>query len=93
MGRQKGISFGNRETAMMMRCLLKARRHALLLVLLLLLGSSGGPDSVGMTPGLYMYRVAFLDGKFGYACALGMVLFALILMITVIYQKYVKVDK
>jgi ABC-type sugar transport system permease subunit len=62
-------------------------------LVLLLLGNNGGPDSVGMTPGLYMYRRAFLDGQFGYACALGMVLFALILLITIIYQKYVKVEK
>ena len=62
-------------------------------LVLLLLGPWGGPDGVGNTPGLYMYRAAFLDGKFGYACALGMVLFVLILLITIIYQKYVKVDK
>lgn len=62
-------------------------------LVMLLLGTDGGPNGVGMTPGLYMYKKAFIDGQFGYACALGMVLFVLILLITIIYQKYVKVDK
>lgn len=60
---------------------------------LVLLGPDGGPGNKGIVPGLYMYRAAFLDQKFGYACALGMVLFAILLMITVFYQKYVRVDK
>lgn len=62
-------------------------------LVLLLLGPSGGPGSVGMVPGLYMYSKGFTDGEFGYACALGMVLFVIILSITILYQKYVKVDK
>jgi ABC-type sugar transport system permease subunit len=60
---------------------------------LLLLGSSGGPANKGMVPGLYMYAKAFEEGLFGYACALGMVLFVIVLLLTVIYNKYVKVEK
>lgn len=60
---------------------------------LILLGPSGGPGNKGMVPGLYMYQQAFLSGRFGYACALGLVLFVMILLLTVIYQRYVKVDK
>jgi len=60
---------------------------------LILLGPSGGPGNRGMVPGLYMFSKAFIDGQFGYACALGMVLFFIILGLTVIYNKYVKVDK
>lgn len=60
---------------------------------LILLGPSGGPGNKGMVPGLYMYQQAFLSGRFGYACALGLVMFVLILLLTVIYQRYVKVDK
>lgn len=59
----------------------------------ILLGVDGGPDGRGMVPGLYMFREAFTDGRFGYACALGMILFVIILCLTIIYQKYVKVDK
>jgi ABC-type sugar transport system permease subunit len=62
-------------------------------LIFLLLGPYGGPGGVGMTPGLYMYRSAFVDSQYGYACALGIVLFVLILLITIVYQKYVKVDK
>jgi len=60
---------------------------------LLLLGPWGGPGSKGMVPGLYMYSTAFLDQRFGYACALGMILFVILLSITILYQKYVKVEK
>ena len=60
---------------------------------LLLLGPRGGPGGAGMVPGLYMYRKAFVDGEFGYACALGIILAAIILFITVLYQKYVTVEK
>lgn len=62
-------------------------------IYLILLGPEGGPGSVGMVPGLYMFSSAFSEGKFGYACALGMVLFVVILTLTIVYQKYVKVDK
>lgn len=60
---------------------------------LLLLGPDGGPGNKGMVPGLYIFSSAFSEGRFGYGCALGMVLFVIILVLTVIYQKYVKVDK
>jgi ABC-type sugar transport system permease subunit len=60
---------------------------------LVLLGHNGGPGNAGMVPGLYMYREAFYFGRFGYACALGMVIFAIVLAITILYHKYVKVEK
>jgi ABC-type sugar transport system permease subunit len=60
---------------------------------LLLLGTDGGPGGKGMVPGLYMYKSAFIEQRFGYACALGMILCVILLFITVIYQRYVKVDK
>lgn len=62
-------------------------------LILLLLGPGGGPQNVGMVPGLYAYRKAFIENEYGYACALGMVMFVMILIITIIYQKVVKVDK
>jgi ABC-type sugar transport system permease subunit len=62
-------------------------------LVLLLLGPDGGPGNKGLVPGLYAYRTAFLDQRFGYACALGMVMFFIILFITIIYQKYVRVEK
>jgi len=62
-------------------------------IFLILLGPEGGPGSKGMVPGLYMFSAAFSEGRFGYACALGMVLFVIILLLTIVYQKYVKVEK
>ncbi len=61
--------------------------------LLLLLGPEGGPAGVGMVPGLYMYNQAFNQGAYGYACALGVMMFCLIMVITIIYQRYIRVDK
>lgn len=60
---------------------------------LLLLGDSGGPGSRGMVPGLWMYNRAFIAGEFGYACAIGMLLFVFILGLTYINNKYVRVEK
>ncbi len=62
-------------------------------IFLILLGPDGGPGGKGMVPGLYMFSAAFSEGRFGYACALGMVLFVIILLLTIVYQKYVKVEK
>jgi ABC-type sugar transport system permease subunit len=62
-------------------------------IFLILLGPDGGPGGKGMVPGLYMFSSAFAEGRFGYACALGMVLFVIILLLTIVYQRYVKVDK
>ena len=62
-------------------------------IFLILLGPAGGPGNKGMVPGLYMFSSAFSEGRFGYACALGMVLFVIILLLTIVYQKYVRVEK
>ncbi len=59
----------------------------------LLLGSSGGPENKGLTPGLYMYYKGFETQNFGYACAVGLVLFFIIMALTMINQKYVRVEK
>jgi len=60
---------------------------------LLLLGDAGGPGGRGMVPGLWMYNRAFIAGEFGYACAIGIILFVFILGLTYINNKYVRVDK
>jgi ABC-type sugar transport system permease subunit len=60
---------------------------------LLLLGDSGGPGGRGMTPGLWMYNRAFIAGEFGYACAIGIVLFVFILTLTLINNRFVRVEK
>lgn len=60
---------------------------------LLLLGEAGGPGGRGMVPGLWMYNRAFIAGEFGYACAIGMILFVFILGLTYVNNKYVRVEK
>ena len=57
----------------------------------LLLGAGGGAAGRGMTPGLWMYNRAFLAGDFGYACAIGMILFVFILALTFLNNRYVRV--
>jgi len=59
----------------------------------ILLGDDGGTGGVGMLPGLYMFRKAFRDMEVGYACAIGLLLFFLIVYLTVINNRYVRVSK
>jgi raffinose/stachyose/melibiose transport system permease protein len=48
----------------------------------------GGPGFKTMLPGLWMYMNAFTFQRMGYACAIGVILFLLILGLTVINLKY-----
>jgi len=59
----------------------------------IILGDAGGPDGAAMLPGLYMFRKAFRNMQAGYACAIGLLLFGLILLLTLINNRYVRVDK
>ena len=43
-----------------------------------------------MVPAYYMYKTAFVNGNYGYATAQGVVLFAIILVITLLQQKFIK---
>jgi len=58
-----------------------------------LLGAEGGPQNKGLTPGLYMFYQAFEEQNYGYACAIGLILFFIILVLTIINQRYVRVKK
>lgn len=49
--------------------------------------TDGGPGFETMIPALYMYKVAFGDGKHGYASALGVVLFFVIVVLTAVTNK------
>ena len=61
--------------------------------ILVLLGDSGGPQGVAMIPGLWMFRTAFTELYAGKACAIGLVIFVFILILTEINNRYVRVDK
>ena len=62
-------------------------------LMLMLLGESGGAGGRGMVPGLWMYNRAFIAGEFGYACAVGMILFAFILALTWLNQRFVRTEQ
>ena len=48
--------------------------------------------SSAMVPGWYMYQQAFDYSRYGYACAVGIVLFVIILIVTIINNKFIKSD-
>jgi ABC-type sugar transport system permease subunit len=52
--------------------------------------TKGGPGFRTMLPGLWMYFNAFSFQRMGYACAIGVILFALILALTVLNLKYLR---
>lgn len=60
---------------------------------LLLLGEDGGAGGAGMVPGLWMFNRAFTAGQFGYACAIGIILFFFILVLTLINNRYIRVKQ
>ncbi|NKB66973.1 MAG: hypothetical protein GKR89_07930 [Candidatus Latescibacteria bacterium] len=61
--------------------------------ILVLLGDSGGPRGVALVPGLYMFRSAFVELYAGKACAIGLVVFFFILLLTEINNRFVRVEK
>lgn len=49
--------------------------------------TNGGPGFATLVPGLHMYHEAFQFDRLGYACALGMLLFVVILTLTLIAMR------
>lgn len=62
-------------------------------MILVLFKADGGPGGRAMVPGLYMYERAFMQREAGYACAIGILLFFIIVILTYINNKYVRVKK
>jgi len=52
--------------------------------------TGGGPGYSTTVPGLVMYQEAMRNSRFGFACAIGVVLFILILGLTIFNNKYLK---
>lgn len=52
--------------------------------------TKGGPGFQTMLPGLWMYLNAFSFQRMGYACAIGVILFLMILAMTVLNMKYLR---
>jgi multiple sugar transport system permease protein len=49
-------------------------------------GGTGGPNYATLTPVLYLYQTAIQDVDFGYAAAMGIVLFVIILTVTLVQR-------
>ncbi|MBD3319463.1 MAG: ABC transporter permease subunit [Chitinivibrionales bacterium] len=62
-------------------------------LMLVLFGVEGGPNGIALVPGLYMYVNAFAYQRVGYACAIGILLFFFILILTEFNNRFVRVDK
>jgi raffinose/stachyose/melibiose transport system permease protein len=62
-------------------------------LILVMVGNAGGPGGKVMVPGLYMYYNAFIEREAGYACAIGIMLFFLILALTWVNNRYVRVER
>ncbi|MBD3344485.1 MAG: ABC transporter permease subunit [Chitinivibrionales bacterium] len=62
-------------------------------LMLVLFGVEGGPNGIALVPGLYMYVNAFAFQRVGYACAIGILLFVFILILTEINNRFVRVEK
>lgn len=52
--------------------------------------TKGGPGFETMVPGLWMYFNAFSYQRMGYACAIGVVLFSIIAVLTALNLKYLR---
>ena len=51
--------------------------------------TEGGPGKSTIVPALYMYKQAFTYSNMGYASAIGVLLFLLVLLFTVLNYKFV----
>jgi raffinose/stachyose/melibiose transport system permease protein len=56
----------------------------------ILIFTNGGPGQVTMVPGLVLYHSAFFYNKMGYASAIGVTLFVVIFIITMINMKVIR---
>jgi raffinose/stachyose/melibiose transport system permease protein len=52
--------------------------------------TNGGPGYSTMVPGLWMYQRAFQGDHFGYASAIGFMMFVVMMVITYINNRYIK---
>ena len=54
--------------------------------------TNGGPLNATMLPGLHMYKEAFAYQRMGYASTIGVVIFLMILILTIINNRFIKTD-
>ena len=51
--------------------------------------TSGGPLDATLVPGLYLYRQAFQSNKYGYASAMAIILFVIMMVFSVLNMRFV----
>jgi len=54
--------------------------------------TAGGPGYSSYIPSYYMYKVAFGDGNMGYASTMGVVIFVLLAVLTLVSRKLIKTE-
>jgi raffinose/stachyose/melibiose transport system permease protein len=54
--------------------------------------TQGGPGWSTLVPGLYLYQNAFMHARMGYANAVGVVLFAFLMVVTLVQMKFIRSD-
>lgn len=52
--------------------------------------TGGGPGDATMVPGLHMYNSAFFYNRMGYGCAVGTLLFVIVLSLTYLNLRYIR---
>ena len=52
--------------------------------------TNGGPLDATLVPGLYLYRQAFQSNKYGYASAMALILFVIMMVFSVLNLRFVK---
>lgn len=57
---------------------------------IVLVMTGGGPGTETLVPGLHLYKNAMAYNRMGYACAIGTILFALILVLTYLNHRYLR---
>ncbi|MFC0628400.1 carbohydrate ABC transporter permease [Kribbella deserti] len=55
-----------------------------------MVGNTGGPGQTGLTAVMYFYRSAFLENDYGYAAAIALSIFMLVLLFTAINWRLVR---
>lgn len=58
----------------------------------ILIMTAGGPSNASMVPGLWLYNNAFQFNRYGYASAIGVILFVMLLSLTILSQRLLRSD-
>jgi ABC-type sugar transport system permease subunit len=82
------MSMGQIKLAIILTAIFMTQRFDLFLVL-----TDGGPGYSTMVPALHLYHTAFNFLEFGYASAIGVILFVIMMTLTVINLRYVQSDE